>query len=409
MNLLKILNHRFLEKNFNFYILIFLSGMIARSFIALNYGDKVLENEWNILVYNIYNFNYFSMLKFDDFFLPNLWMPPIYGYFIYLHALIFGIEEKLVISVIISQIIISSLTTLIFFNIVTFFFKREISILGSIIFCFFPIIVFSSSQISSVTIYLFLFLLFIFFLLKLTKNKSNLLILSIGIISGILVLTRRDFILIYFFSLIYFFLFFRMDWKKILLTTLVLAITISPYLIRNYIAFDKIILHSGFGFNVWKAYNPKAKVEGYYIEEEELISKIENVKKDVNYRINQDKIYLKEAKKYILDDPIKYFKLFLKRIYSFYFLDLNSTYENYYNLLHTLPNLLLSVLSILGLIVCKKKNLSLNYLILIMFVILFIYSFFAILPRYKIYIIPFQIILSLSFLDFLLKKLIKKN
>ena len=409
MNLLKILNHRFLEKNFNFYILIFLSGMIARSFIALNYGDKVLENEWKILVYNLYNFNSFSMLKFDDFFVPNLWMPPIYGYFIYLHALIFGIEEKLVISVIISQIIISSLTTLVFFNIVTFFFKREISILGSIIFCFFPIIVFSSSQISSVTIYLFLFLLFIFFLLKLTKNKSNLLILSIGIISGILVLTRRDFILIYFFSLIYFFLFFKVNWKKILLTTLVLAITISPYLIRNYIAFDKIILHSGFGFNVWKAYNPKAKVEGYYIEEEELISKIENVKKDVNYRINQDKIYLKEAKKYILDDPIKYFKLFLKRIYSFYFLDLNSTYENYYNLIHTLPNLLLSILSILGLIVCKKKNLSLNYLILIMFVILFIYSFFAILPRYKIYIIPFQIILSLSFLDFLLKKLIKKN
>ena len=68
MNLLKILNHRFLEKNFNFYILIFLSGMIARSFIALNYGDKVLENEWKILVYNLYNFNSFSMLKFDDFF-----------------------------------------------------------------------------------------------------------------------------------------------------------------------------------------------------------------------------------------------------------------------------------------------------------------------------------------------------
>ena len=71
MNLLKILNNKFLEKNFNFYILIFLSGMIARSFIALNYGDKVLENEWKILVYNLYNFNSFSMLKFDDFFVPN--------------------------------------------------------------------------------------------------------------------------------------------------------------------------------------------------------------------------------------------------------------------------------------------------------------------------------------------------
>ena len=59
----------------------------------------------------------------------------------------------------------------------------------------------------------------------------------------------------------------------------VFVLTISPYLIRNYISFERIILHSGFGYNVWKAYNPKADVEGFYVEEEELKLKINKVEK----------------------------------------------------------------------------------------------------------------------------------
>ena len=46
-----------------------------------------------VLFYNLYKFNSFSMLEYN-LFVPNLWMPPICGYFIYLHALIFGLEEN---------------------------------------------------------------------------------------------------------------------------------------------------------------------------------------------------------------------------------------------------------------------------------------------------------------------------
>ena len=186
-------------------------------------------------------------------------------------------------------------------------------------------------------------------------------------------------------------------------------ISISPYLTRNYIAFDKMIIHSGLGYNLWKAYNPNAKVEGYYEESKELKLKINNVKKDIYYRINEDKVYLNEAKTYFYDNPEKYIKLFFKRLFSFFFIDLNSSQANYYNLFHILPNLSLSIFSLLGLIVCYKKNFRYNYLILTMFIILFVYSLFALLPRYKLYVLPFQIILSLSFLDFLIKKLSKNN
>ena len=409
MNLSKILRNNIFENKFKFYLITFLLGILLRSIIAIYYGDTEIENEWKVLVYNLYKFNSFSMLEFDNLFVPNLWMPPIYGYFIYLHALIFGLEEKLAASVIVSQIIISSFTPIIFFKILLNFFKKEISILGAFVFCVFPIIVFSASQISSVTIYIFLFLTFVLLFLQFANKPSNFLSVSIGLISGILILTRRDFILIYFFSLLYFLIFLRVDLKKIITMIFVFVITISPYLIRNYISFERIILHSGFGYNVWKAYNPKADVEGFYVEEEELKLKINKVEKNIFYRINEDKIYLNEAKKYIMEEPFRYFKLFLKRIYSFYFFDFNSTQKNYYNLFHIAPNTIVSILSIFGLIICTKKNVKLNYMILTFFLIVFIYSSFAVLPRYKIYIIPFQIIFSLVFLEFLLKKLIKKN
>ena len=64
-----------------------------------------------------------------------------------------------------------------------------------------------------------------------------------------------------------------------------------PYLIRNYISFERIILHSGFGYNVWKAYNPKADVEGFYVEEEELKLNKQS-RKNILYRLMKIKFIL---------------------------------------------------------------------------------------------------------------------
>ena len=57
----------------------------------------------------------------------------------------------------------------------------------------------------------------------------------------------------------------------------------------------------------------KADVEGFYVEEEGK-AKNKQSRKKILYRINEDKIYLNEAKKYIMEEPFKYFKLFLKKI-----------------------------------------------------------------------------------------------
>ena len=81
------LNLSLFAKDKNLFFLFFITAFILRSLTAYYYGDRNLENEWAILVNNLYYFNSYSLLVFDDLFVPNLWMPPIYGYFIYLHSL----------------------------------------------------------------------------------------------------------------------------------------------------------------------------------------------------------------------------------------------------------------------------------------------------------------------------------
>lgn len=404
------LKNNYFKKRYNIFLTIFLVGILSRSIVAYFYGDRFLENEWAILVENLYKHNHFSLIRFDELFLPNLWMPPIYGYFVYIHALIFGYNENLANFVNFTQIILSSLTPIIFLQIISNFFSERLSLFGAYIFSLFPLIVYSSSQISSVTIYLFLFLSFIYLIINLSNKNSLKTYLLIGILSGILLLTRRDFILILIFSLLYLFFFLKIDLKKIACIFLVSLLTISPYLIRNFLAFDRIIIHSGLGYNTWKAYNPNAKVEGYYKPSKELKIKLNKINKDIYYRINEDKVYLNQAKTYILEDPHKYIKLFFKRLFSFYFYDYESSQKNYFSAFHLVPNLMIATLSIAGLLFFKRKaDLKYFYLILVMIIILIVYSSFALLPRYKIYLLPFQILLCLNILEYLYSKFIKKN
>ena len=94
MSLLTNLKNKILSDKKFFFIFIFVLSFISRSIIAFYYGDKNLENEWAILINNLHLHNSYSILRFDDLFVPNLWMPPVYGYFIYLHVIFFELSEK---------------------------------------------------------------------------------------------------------------------------------------------------------------------------------------------------------------------------------------------------------------------------------------------------------------------------
>ena len=209
---------------------------------------------------------------------------------------------------------------------------------------------------------------------------------------------------------------------------LILSFTIllvSPYLIRNYVNTGNIHLVNVTGFALWKGNNQLAKVEGFHnslhpdnrkswpknSEFENLYKKLDSIKKDNQYEINRDKVFKNEALSNIFTEKKKYFFLYLQKILSYFFLDINSSIKNYYNPAHIIPVLIFSVSSIPGAFIGLKKikNSKIIYLIFLACILIGFISIFFILPRYKISIISLQILFSIFFFEYLYEKYTKRK
>ena len=403
-------NYAKLQKRETILIILLLGlSFLGRIPIILIYGDVEIENEWTILLNNLINHSALASTQFGEFLLPNLWMPPLYAYYLYLFTFFNYEYQNFVLLILFSQSILASISVVIFYKINKIFFTNKISYYSSLVFSFFPLYIYASTQISSISLTIFLSMFFYYYFFKVKKYKKKIHIVYLGFISGLLLLVSREFTAIVILSCLYLFLFCKLSYKKVILIILITLTTTSPYLIRNYIVFEKFIMHAGLGYNLWKGNNPKSKVEGFETPDKNLKYTIQKIPKDKFYRINENKIYMDVAIKNIKDDPKKYLILYIKKTVSFFFIDLESSYPNYYNPIHYIPILILGITSIIGIFLSNKKSLNFNYILLILSFYIFTFSIFAILPRYKIYIIPFQIIFSNIFISNIIKKNIYKT
>ena len=404
-------------KNKETYLLffLFLFSFLIRIPVIFIFGDTRLDNEWGIIVNNLTDYGKFSLVNFGDFFVPSLFMPPLYAFYLYFFK-IFHFNNEIYIQVVLfSQIILSSFSVVIFYNINKLFFSNKICILGALIFSLFPLHIYACTQISSIILQTFLMITFFYFFLKTMKKNNFYNICFLSLASGLLILLRGEFIALFLLSILYLALFIKINLKSILIIILLTFVVISPYLMRNIIVLDTITITKSIGFNLWKGNNPQTDVEGKnYIydsifdqEDLDLREQINKVPEDKYYEINLDKVFLSEGIKNINNDPIKYFGLYLKKILSFLFIDLNSSNPYYYHPLHYLPVLFISITSIIGIILSKKNSYQINFLILFFIVNIAIVSVFFILPRYKLAIIPLQIIFSNIFFEYIKKNFFK--
>ncbi len=388
--------------------LFFLSTIIRLPAVHM-YGDTSLENEWEIIVFNLSEHGKLAFRNFDGFLLPNLYMPPLYPLFLYFFKFFNFTEQNYILVILYSQLILSSLSVAIFYKINKKFFTRKISIFGSLLFSCFPLYIYACTQISSITLQIFFTILFFhafFEILNNNKKKSYIFLISIS--SGLLILLRGEFFIIFFISLIYLLVRKKFPVNRIFIILMITIITISPYLVRNFINFNTFTITKSFGYNLWKGNNPNSKVEGSEIINEKLLQEINRINKDKFYQIKRDKIFFNEAIENISNNPLHYFFLYIQKFLSYLFIDISSSQNHYYNYLHVIPVLLLSLTSLIGMLLVYKKPLKYEYLILIFIIYLMIFSIFFILPRYKLILIPIQLIFTNVLLDCIIKKYFSK-
>jgi len=187
-------------------------------------------------------------------------------------------------------------------------------------------------------------------------------------------------------------------------------LVVSPYLLRNYKIFETITITKSAGFNLLKGNNPLSKVEGIgmwhgYDVVPDLKDKLENLRPIEKYDLLADPIFLDRAVQFIKEDPKRYVKLYFKKVFSFLLVDFESSYPGYYSIFNILPKILFSILSLISIIIFVSLRLNLyNYFVMFYFLNIGLISFFFILPRYTLSLLPIQIILSM----FLIKKISNK-
>ena len=120
-----------------------------------------------------------------------------------------------------------------------------------------------------------------------------------------------------------------------------------------------------------------------------------------------DKLFLDQAIKNITKEPIGYLIFFVKKVISMLFIIIGSMDPRYWNPLHYLPVLLLGATSLIGIVLSDKKSYKFNYLIFIFFVNIVIFSSVSILPRYKLVILPLQIIFTNVLIEHIKKNFFK--
>ena len=383
---------------FNLYLLILFSFLV-RVIAVYYYGDAEIEYEWKTLLNNLYNNGVLSIYKFDDKFVPSAFMPPLYAYFLFTLKLLVPENVYLIKVVLFVQIILSTMSIFIFYKLNNFLFSKNWSIFNAFLLSIFPLKIYMTTQISSITLQIFLLILYLylFFLLDKLDKFTWYRITFFSIVSGLLMLLRGEFYLIFVISLIYLFILKKINLKKSIVILLISLLVISPYLTRNYLTFDKIVLTNSLGFNLWKGNNPFATIEGSLSteahEHDKIFQKIDKLPKNNLFEFYHDDLFFQEGLIHIKNNPTVFIKRFIKRSLSFFYFNINSDYPNYYHPLFIIPIFLLSIFSSFGILISLKNlNFKTGYLLLNLFFTIGIFSLFFILPRYKMMILPIQLI-----------------
>ena len=386
-----------------------LIGLILRIISIYFFRDIEIVNEWGIIVKNLEENNILSVHSVQGVPVPNIFMPPLYPLFLYSIKTFFNNTDIFLLIIYFIQLLFALISIYLAYKIFLEFYSENVSFIGSLFFSIFPLNVYAVSQISSIVLQMFLFNLFILSFLKLFKNIDYKYLIIFSISSGLLMLIRGEYFIFVLFSLVYLYFKNKQITKVLTISALILLI-ISPYLIRNFNIFNVITITKSSGYNLLKGNHPNTKVEGTPMflsvgkvvpEVNEKLQKLIENGPNVKYDLIQDQILLDQAIEFIKENPKKYFLLYFKKFFSFMFLDINSSYPNYYSPFHIIPKLFLSITTLLGLVLSFKFKLNIiNYVALFYIANLGLFSFFFILPRYSLSLLLIQVILSL----FLLKK-----
>jgi 4-amino-4-deoxy-L-arabinose transferase-like glycosyltransferase len=189
--------------------------------------------------------------------------------------------------------------------------NEPVSLVATGIFAFFPDLIEISAMLMTETLYLFLWCLLIWYFLKFVNNneilsqKSWIKIIILGIISGLAVLARPP--VLFVLPVIFFYFLVNKKYSLLILLFLTIGIVFTPWTVRNYMAYEKIMPFGGAGgYNFWIGNHVGASGEQEKPEEVE-----DFIKENGAYLVSDKSI--DEFKKFVVEYPGDFTRLTILR------------------------------------------------------------------------------------------------
>lgn len=303
------------------------------------------------------------------------------------------------------QVLFSAATCGVIYLIALRLFDKKVAAIAGLISIVYPLFILTIVRMVPETFFTFWLTLAVLYLLVLRDEPTIRNQLITGILIGVTLLNSNVVIPMIPFIAIWLLL-LAGNWKervkKPLLVMTVAFLTISPWLAKNYFAFNEFpLMKSTMGLNFWLGNNPRATGTFFLSTGEQIESILPNVffENFTQSETVQDKILYNEALTYVKENLANYAALSLKRFYYFTWFPpahLLSKDGQLYKKLFKLPYGFILIGAILGAILSFK--IQWRDIFLICSIILstaFLYSVFIVgHMRYRMPIEPYLIILA---------------
>ncbi len=272
---------------------------------------------------------------------PTAILPPLYPYFLAFIFKIFGIFSiKSAIAALTVNCIASALTCIPLYYISKTLFGHNVGCITASVFAIHPSPVwYAINTVWDTSVFTFFCMVLMYWLMLLPDRPSIMNTVLFGIFTGLTILVKTLIIIFYPVLLVWLFLKSSFTLKNRIYHVagicLVTFVTLVPWILRNYIIFDRIMLRSNFGLElliennmkIWNTFETSGNDSNALWREHPYVNHREFL---VYKRLGEVKymdMCLDRAKAFIKQHPGKFLKLTMRRIIIFWFGNLGEKNE----------------------------------------------------------------------------------